>query len=285
MTNPKVLAACSCLAFAGCAHTGAYSTDDASAPLHYTFTAANTVVTSLREPDGQEVYAGSVPSVSLRWDGTIVQTPTRRFRDGSQGDRVRLLDVSFAVDSRSPLPSELSGLSVELRSFGDREILAIEQFDHLVGWPRGADLAVALWPALSPEVPELDLGEPARQRSNLPLMLGTGMGIPVALDLHWTLVGTTPCGASTCWQLDYEGPVSGRGLERGETSIARYRLSGTAMGTLLLAEADNAIVDSSLKLDLQLFTTISDPHTGVPRGVIEQRHQQHAQITAKPEAG
>jgi hypothetical protein len=264
----------------GCAHTGASSSDEPEAPLRYGFKAHSAVSSSLYAPDGSELAAGLGPELHTRWSGQLEQRPTRRFKDGSQGDQVQFLEVSMQRGDQPPFVSELSGLSVELRSFTNREVLEIDLLDHLVGGDRAADLMLPLWPALSPRVPDLDPGQSVRSRSNLPFMLASGMGAPIALDLHWTLEGPQPCGDLSCWHLVYEGPVMARGLERTERWHARYRMEGQASGELWLRVDDNSILDSQLTLDLTIRTTLSDPATQVPTAVLKQQHRQQARVRA-----
>ncbi len=272
-----------CLISVGCAHAPRVPADGAEIEQAYVFELTNTIQTTLLELDGSE-YATLGDPVDLTWTGQVRQAPVRRFRDGSQGDRVRFLDVTMRQGDAPPQPSELSGLSAELRGFQNREVLAIDLLDEISGKDRWADLMLSLWPALSPRIPDLEPGQSGRERSNLPYMLESGMGMPVVLDLDWTLSGPVPCGSASCWQLDYHGPVRGRGLDRAERWHARYRVSGQAQGTLLLAVTDNAIIDSRLELELELLTTFSDPATQAPRGMVRQVQHQRAQVLDRPEA-
>jgi hypothetical protein len=247
-------------------------------PLRYEFEISNGIETQLLEPDGTSLPAPYLQPAELSWSGTLEQSVSRRFRDGSQGDRVRFIEVSRRSGAAPPQPSELSGKSVELRSFNSREILSISLLDRLVGEPRQADLSLALWPALSPQVPEIEPGERVEQRSNLPFMLDSGMGMPISLDLTWSVEGPLPCEAGSCWRFLYEGPVHGRGRDRSERWLARYQLSGNAQGELWLRKADNGIHSSVLELDFELRTTIADPATQVPRGLIVQHHRQRSTL-------
>lgn len=264
----------------GCAHRTSTSGDEDEPPLSYAFEAHSTVESSLLAPDGSELAASLGDPMATRWSGELQQRPFRRFRDGSQGDWVQFLEVTIQHGDQPPAASGLSGLSVEVRSFSNREILAIDLLDHLVGGDRAADLMLPLWPALSPRVPELEPGQTVGSRTSLPFMLASGMGAPIALDLDWSLDGPEPCGTQSCWHLVYEGPVKARGLERSERWHARYRMEGQASGELWLLVDDNSIVDSQLELDLTIRTTLSDPATQVPRAILKQQHRQHARVRA-----
>jgi len=268
----------------GCLHQGATGQPAAEDSLHYTFDLTATTSSALRGPDGTEPTTSAGPAGQLVWSGTIQQAPTRRFRDGSQGAQIRFGEVSLSQGDGQAAPSDLSGLAVELRSFGNRDILAIDQLEHLVGEGLWGDQMLALWPALSPSVPELEPGESTRRRSSLPFTLEDGMGIPIALDLDWSLEGPVACGQVACWQLRYAGTASGRGLERTESWLARYRLSGQASGTLLMAVEDHTIVDSELTLALELEAKLFDPATQTPRGGILMDLHQHAKLTRIQEA-
>jgi len=268
----------------GCVHQGATSQTAADNTLRYAFSVTATTGCTLRDPDGTEPATSTGPAGKLAWSGTIQQVPTRRFRDGSQGAQIRFGDVSLSQGDGQTVPSDLSGLSVELRSFGDRDILAIDQLEHLVGEGLWGDQMLALWPALSPSVPELEPGETTRRRSSLPFTLDSGMGMPIAFDLDWSLEGPVACGQTSCWQLRYAGPASGRGLERTESWLTKYRLSGQASGALLLAVEDHTIVESELTLALELETDLFDPATQTPRGSILMDLHQHAILTRTQEA-
>jgi hypothetical protein len=261
----------------GCAHTGGTGVAP-EAPLRYAFEASSSIATSLYAPDGTERAASFGDPARRHWSGELEQRPSRRFRDGSQGDWIRFMEVQVQRDEQAPRRSDLSGLSAELRSFETREILEIDQLDHLVGDGRDADLMLPLWQALSPRVPELEPGQSVRQRASLPFLLDTGMGAPIYLDLTWSLSGPQPCGAHSCWHLEYQGPVTGKGLERTALWHARYRIEGQAVGELMLRQEDNAIVDSQLSFDLTIRTTLSDLETQVPRAVLRQQHQQRARV-------
>ena len=265
------------LLWAGCAHRPGRAAGQPEQPTAYNFELVNIIETTLLDVDGTE-YAQLDAPTKLHWRGSLEQAPVRRFRDGSQGDRVRFGGVTMSEAGRPAQPSELSGLSVELRGFENREILAIDLLEHLVGQPRSADLMLALWPALSPRIPTLEPGQTVRERSNLPFMLDNGMGTPLALELDWTLDGPVSCAAGSCWRLSCTGPVRSRGLDRSELWYARYRISGQARGELLMTTQDNAIVRSELELEIELTTTLSDPATQLPRGVILQVQHQHATL-------
>ena len=262
----------------GCAHTRPGSSTAVEPPLRYSFETTASATTALQEPDGTEIVASFGEPVRRRWTGDIEQSPARRFRDGSQGDLLRFLQVEVQHGDSAPEHSELSGKALELRTFASREILAIDLLDHLLGPSQGADLMLALWPALSPRVPDLKPGEQVRQRSNLPFTLANGMGSPISLDLEWSLDPAQPCEAGSCWRLTYEGPVRGRGLDRNDLWHARYQFDGQARGELWLNELDNRIVASSLDLEFDLTTTLSDPATQQPQALLLQHQRQHASI-------
>jgi hypothetical protein len=262
-------------------HTGPRSSADPVEPLRYDFELSTRIETTLFGLDGEALDGPHPPPSTMRFEGQLEQSPARRFRDGSQGDRLRFIDVTLAQDGAEASPSDLSGLSVELRSFGDREILEIDNLDYIIGPGRHGDLLLGLWPALSPFVPDLEPGESTRQRSNLPFVLSDGMGMPVALDLDWTLAGAEACGADSCWRLVYRGPVQGKGRERNDRWLARFRLSGEAQGSLLVGQQDHGVRHSVIELELELLTILADPASQAPRGSIQQTWTQQVEITAE----
>ncbi len=267
------------MASAGCLHPRA--TAPTTAPLAFEFACETVIESELHDASGEPLTPLVLPRAELGWTGRIAQSPSRRFRDGSQGDLVRFGEVLLErrADGETTVErSAVSGLGVELRTFESREILAISQLDPIVGEPLWADLMMALWPALSPRVPELEPGDTRRQRTGLPFMLDSGMGAPLAMDLSWSLEGPVPCAEGSCWHFTYQGPVSGRGADRSDQWHARYQLEGNASGDLLLHTADNSISHSALELELTWTASIADPASGRARGRAVQRQQQRCSL-------
>ncbi len=269
---------------AGCAHKLPQLGTELVTTQRYGFELSTDIETALFGLDGEPLDQPAPPPTSLRWEGRLEQSAARRFRDGSQGDRVRFLEVTLDEAGAGPAPSDLSGLSVELRSFGDREILAIDSLDRIVGPGRQGDLMLGLWPALSPSAPELEPGQRVRHRGNLPFMLDNGMGIPLVLELDWTLEGEEACGPHRCWRLSFEGPVRGKGLDRSERWHARYRASGSASGAVLMEKEGLGLQRSELRLELELTTILSDPASQAPRGSIRQTWHQQVELHREEEA-
>ncbi len=254
----------------GCAHVGSRNDATEGATVSHHFDLWSRFETRMFEPDGNELPSPWAEPFQRHWAGTLERAPARSFRDGSLGDR-----VTFEGVARNGEPIDLGGISIELRSFGNGEILALDALEHAVGTGRDADLMIPLWPALSPRLPEIEPGETTRQRSNLPFLLEDGQGMIVGLDLEWSLEEPQPCpDHGSCWHFGYRGPATGRGLDRGPDYTAHYRLTGQASGDVWVRTEDIAIARSTFTWEFDVKATTSLADGSSPTTVVLQ-HQHH----------
>ncbi len=233
--------------------------------------------TRLFAPDGAELDSPWPEPIERSWHGILERSIARRFRDGSEGDLIRFLSMTSGDG-----PTALEGASLELRTFPNREVLALDLLEHAVGTHREADLLLPLWTALSPRLPDLEPGQTVRQRSNLPFMVDSARGVILQLDLTWSLEGPQPCpDQGECWYFTYTGPLEGRGLDRFDEHGFHYRLSGQVEGQVWVRTDTHAIVRSSYDWDLEVKATVSEGARTHPTAVVLQHQQHHGALSAK----
>ncbi len=248
---------------------------DATPPgLRYAFAVRDSIRSEVLDTSGAPVSVPGLATETLGWDGELELSAARTFRDDSLGWLVRLGSVHASAEGGRP-PEDPSGLSLELRAFRSREILAVDLLDHLVGGPRHADLLLPLLVLLSPAVPEVAVGVTAPRRMNLPMLPEPGRGIRTAWDLSWTRLEDERDAGGHCLAFRWSGPVHGQGNDGGEDWAARYRVSGTASGETCLGVEDFHPVRGSLSWEVSLdvlFAESAGDGSYVPRGTLRQQH-------------
>jgi hypothetical protein len=110
----------------------------------------------------------------------------REFRDGSFGELIR-----FERALRDGKPMALEGRSVELRRFGDGEMLAINPANELVGGVRQGEVYDIVFLLLSPQPRSLKKGETGMRTMRLPLQWSRTDGWTHQFRTQWTYMGAT----------------------------------------------------------------------------------------------
>lgn len=203
----------------------------AAHPLAYRFELEGAFNTTLTPRDGgaPEVF----PEERLQLWGTVERSEAREFRDGSIGHLVRFGEVETATSADGPRSrSELSAKSIELRTFGDGEILDIDLLEHISGPPRYGDTFDVLLVALSPVVPQVAEGAEAWRRLSWPFLLEKGQGARTSLSATWRNEGVREVAGQQEVAVAYQGPLEGKGEDnrfRGALAI-----SGQAEGRVVL---------------------------------------------------
>lgn len=173
--------------------------------------------------------------------GTLLVVPIRSFRDDSIGTMVRFGAMESASDADGPwLSSELSGLSVELRTFDTGEILRIGDAEHIAGSPRHGELFDVLFPAVSPVVPDLRGGDSAWKRTSWPLLVAHQRGWRNNITAEWTHLGNEDVELGRSTHLRYAGRLEGEGSDR--RMEAELELDGAVSGEVWVRTDDARLV-------------------------------------------
>jgi hypothetical protein len=213
------------------------------------------------------------------WEGALQAAETQHHPDGSTSRMVWFDELSTWTDGQVQGPglpdAPLVGLVVDLRTFDDHEILALDHLEHWVGAPRLGDTLLPLWFALSPEIPDLDPGVPLRRRVNLPFLLEGGIGVVLALDLTWSLLELAePEGGSPTWHVHGEGSVRGDGRDRAGDWLTRDRFDGRIQADIWVDVADHEVESAEFEWDLTISARVATATDGALRGDLVQ-HQRH----------
>ena len=132
--------------------------------------------------------------------------PVRRFMDGSVGQRVKIEEGALSVDGTPYADLELTGRTIELRTFPDGEILTLGWVDRLAGPHRFMEVFEVVFPAISPAPPNLKKDETASRRIIWPFLGEHRLRWDSAVDAKWTNHGVEERGETNSWRLSYEGP-------------------------------------------------------------------------------
>ncbi|MCB9778321.1 MAG: hypothetical protein H6742_07140 [Alphaproteobacteria bacterium] len=226
---------------------------------------------------------GPLGAFGVDLDLVLDMTPSRTFRDGSLGWLVVFERAQATVrrPGQDPVAIDdfgLQGRAVELRTFGDGEILVVDQAAAIGGADRMGDVLDVLWPLLSPAPPSLDAGQEQGAQSRWPLMVGPQRGWRHTLAARWRNEGQDDAGL---WHLAYDGPVEVRGQDRATSPWIGVRGRGQAEGRVTLGDDPGVPVAARLvDHDLTLTRTveIEYPHAdgGPLRVTQEQRYTAHA---------
>ena len=161
--------------------------------------------------------------------------PTRGFRDGSYGRNIYIESASVYVgnaQTASPLPTQLTGRTVELRTFPDGEILDVAWADKVAGPGRYLDVFEIIYPALSPSAPTIAAGEVVKQRIIWPFRMENTMRWDNIVDASWQNHGKSEMVGTESWLLSYEGAWGTEGKIRGTQPKQEWRAHGEAKGNV-----------------------------------------------------
>lgn len=204
------------------------------------------------QPDPVAEALAGLAHTGLDLDLVLRLEPSREFPDGSLGWLVHFEQVQGRALALGPAQEELAvrgpasgwelqGRSVELRTFPDGEVLAVDLAEHILGEGRPGELLDLLFIALSPFPPELEVGARARRTSRWPLTLGGPRGWRHALFATWTNHGQVPEAAGVQgqpWRLTYQGPTEARGVDPQASPPVGVRSHGQLSGELWLTDVD-----------------------------------------------
>ena len=171
------------------------------------------------------------PAMETRLALRVTSTPTRRFRDGSLGAQLRVVDAELTVDGE-PVPVELVGRTAELRTFANGEILDIGWIDRLSGPGRHLDAFEVIFPALSPAPPSVKVGVEENRRIIWPFRSGRTVRWDNAVEAVWKNLGVDKALTSPAWELTYRGPWTLDGGTRFVSPGVGYTAKGHGEGTV-----------------------------------------------------
>jgi hypothetical protein len=213
-------------------------------------------------------------SVGYDLDLRVAVTPSREFRDGSAGSLVRF-ERAWALLRRGGGearvdPAGIEGRSVEVRTFADGEILAIDFSDHLAGFPRYGEVFDLLFYLLIPSPPALDTGVSAAASSSWPFRLWGLAGWSNTLRATWTHEGMVGERGAEAWRLAYTGAWTSRGRLSETASPGSVSAAGTAEGEVQISRADHSLLAHSFSWQ----RTVRLVYAEAPGGPAEVRQRQ-----------
>lgn len=198
-------------------------------------------------PKGEISEVAAAGDASLTFDAEVGLSFARTFRDGSLSHLLVFEEATLADAARGSSHG-LEGRTVELRRFPNGEILAIDLAEHIMGPGRHGEIVDVLFPAISPNPP--DLGQPgatAVRLHNWPMVDDDRNGMFNQLALEWTHAGLVQRGTDELFRLDYTGSWTGDGRDIVGGHEVDLDLEGTAQGSLLLSRADLRLVSHELR--------------------------------------
>ena len=171
---------------------------------------------------------------------------TRNFRDDSHGWWIEIyqMEVLTSRNERSVLtaPHPLEGLGVELRRFGDGEILKIDQAEYWFGGERGGESYDFIFPLISPHPPDMGRGEEAYRRTRWPFSASGVLGWANHQDAQWQNKGTEQFEGQKVWRLHYTGTWRIEGGSNAPLPSAQVSGTGPISGEVLIRVADYRVV-------------------------------------------
>ena len=180
--------------------------------------------------------AALLEPVGLDLDLTLTKEPSRTFRDGSLGYVVTFAAVEATLrrgEAAVPVDLSLTGRAVEIRAFGDGELLDVDLLEHAAGVGRYGDVFDLIFPVLTPAPPDTISSRAVIPRAmHWPVRLSKTEQLLNTLWASWSMMESTPAE----WHLGYSGrwairgsqlaggrrvPAGGEGEGSGEVWLSR----------------------------------------------------------------
>lgn len=211
---------------AGCLPRGAIGTRESLEADVYALRVSVEVVTT-----------GDVALEPFTWtiEGRLLSSHARTFRDGSLGRLVRWEGMTGRVERPGAPPKDvpvaLDGAWMEMRAFPSGKVLSVEPLAPWAGTGGHAEVLDAIWPALSPEIPALRVGESADHATSWPTWVRGGPRVHTRMAARWQLLDRQgPVGTWT-----YAGDFAGEGGYVRATGRAEGQVELDASAPRLLA--------------------------------------------------
>ena len=209
----------------GCGGRAVVSPDD-MAPAQYRVAITGDFGPITDPVNGAQFQGDKKAELSLK----LSVVPVRRFVDGSVGQRVKIEEGSLSVDSLPYDDLQLTGRSLELRTFPDGEILTLGWVDRWAGPHRFMEVFEVVFPAISPAPPSLRKGETSSRRIIWPFLGERRLRWDSAVDARWKNHGYEERGEFESWRLTYDGPWRIHGEHRSGPGAIKVTAAGRADG-------------------------------------------------------
>ncbi len=189
------------------------------------------------------------PAMTIALELRVRLVPTRRFADGSYG---RLMHVDGAQITRTDgsqtvnIENQLTGRSVELRTFPDGEILDISWGEKVAGQGRYLDVFDVVFPAVSPAAPSLADGERAKRSLIWPLRQSKMFRWDNTVEASWLNEGPVDILDVPAWALRYDGEWFTKGVTREARPPRQWDASGQSNGTIHFAQDGSDMIEHRL---------------------------------------
>jgi hypothetical protein len=155
-------------------------------------------------------------------------------------------------ESSGPSAHPLKGLGVEIRRFGDGEVLAIDQAEYLLGKARGGEAYDVIFPLLSPAPPDLEEGASGMRSARWPFEASRQLGWENRQSLLWTNHGLELNEGTMSWRLSYEGEWDTKGGSQEPGRELRVEGGGPVRGTVWLRRGDHRLMAHSFQWERAL---------------------------------
>ena len=216
-------------------------------------------------PDGpasvQEALA-PIATASRTVDMVLAVGLARQFRDDSLGYLVTFERVSDSADGQDA-PTDLQGRSVELRRFGDGEILTVGLSEHVAGGDRQGEIFDLVFPLLSPFPPSLSKPGAAVQRAERwPLVAGPNRGWESRILPTWTWLDNENVLGSRAFHLSYEGPWGTKGRDEAHQPKVIVEAEGTVSGQVWYSRPDQDLLAHEFHWTRRVVLQVPGPDGG-----------------------
>ena len=192
---------------------------------------------------------------------------TRAFRDDSVGWWVEVNQMSVETTREGTTvrtdPHPLQGLGVELRRFGDGEILQIDQAEYWMGGERGGETYDFLFPVISPHPPDLARGGQSHRRTRWPFSASRILGWANYQEAEWFNEGTLHIDGQKVWRLRYEGIWRVEGGSKAPMPASRVSGSGPVSGVVLVRMADYRVIEHTFDWTRSVLLELEGSDTAV----------------------
>lgn len=241
------------LGLSGCAKYGGPST---GAPPE-AWSVALEVQSSLVRADGQPLGPALAPLAETEESRRFSVQGGARWThdDGSRSTRLRFAGEGDPLDGRV----------VDMRHFESGEILALSWLGQAAGPGPAIDVLSPVFALISPKVPLVRKGRPARMITAWPVEVGPDRKITERIRTTWTEVGQRRVLDRPTLELRYEGEWETAGEDAGHRPAVGVEARGSVAGSLWLDVRDMSVVAHDFTWDRRLVLV----YPSAPGGELE----------------
>jgi len=184
------------------------------------------------------------PPVGYSLDMDVSIAYSRDFRDGSIGSLFRFEDVESSLireGQEEPVPNDLMGRTVEVRTFPDGRLLDIDMVEHIAGFRRYGEVFDLIFPLLHPHPPDIPAGEAVLRTASWPIKIANRQRWQNVVHYRWQIVHED----ENSWTLGYEGEWRVRGGQAISQLPMRIGGRGQIQGEVVLEKSTRLLLSHS----------------------------------------